>query len=54
MMCAALAGFVLPGDRVDVVLIRSETAARSQGYSDIILQRVTVLAVDQLAGDRAR
>ena len=48
-----VAGFVLPGDRVDVVLIRSETAARSQGYSDIILQRVTVLAVDQLAGDRA-
>ncbi len=48
-----VAGFVLPGDRVDVVLIRSETAARSQGYSEIILQRVTVLAVDQLAGDRA-
>jgi hypothetical protein len=32
-----VAGFVSPGDRVDVVLIRSDT--RNESYSDIILQR---------------
>jgi pilus assembly protein CpaB len=45
-----VAGFVSPGDRVDVVLIRSDT--RNESYSDIILQRAMVLAVDQVAGER--
>jgi pilus assembly protein CpaB len=46
-----VAGFVSPGDRVDVVLIRTD--AHNESYSDIILERATVLAVDQLAGERA-
>ena len=46
-----VAGFVLPGDRVDVVLIRinSETSGK---FSDVLLQNVKVLAVDQLANER--
>ena len=45
-----VAGFILPGDRVDVVLIRTESAASGRSYSELILQNVKVLAVDQLAG----
>ena len=45
-----VAGFVLPGDRVDVVLIRTEAVASGQSYSELILQNAKVLAVDQLAG----
>ena len=45
-------GFILPSDRVDVVLIRSEGTSGSQSYSDVILQSVKVLAVDQLINDR--
>ena len=46
-----VAGFVLPGDRVDVVLIRtnSETSGK---FSDVLLQNVKVLAVDQVANER--
>jgi pilus assembly protein CpaB len=48
-----VAGFVLPGDRVDVVLIRAE---QSQGNnfrsSDVLLQDVKVLAVDQIASEQ--
>jgi pilus assembly protein CpaB len=49
-----VAGFVLPGDRVDVVLIRSVTSANNatDNYSDVLLQHVKVLAVDQLANER--
>jgi pilus assembly protein CpaB len=48
-----VAGFVLPGDRVDVVLIRSVTGANgSENISDVLLQHVKVLAVDQLANER--
>jgi pilus assembly protein CpaB len=43
-----VAGFILPNDRVDVVLIRSE----GENYSDILLQDVKVLAIDQLANRR--
>ena len=50
-----VAGFVLPGDRVDVLLIR--TANRPGGgppesFSDVMLQHVKVLAVDQLVNER--
>src|SRR5262245_49654535 len=44
-----VAGFVLPGDRVDVVLIRSNN---NESFSDVLLQHVKVLAVDQLANER--
>lgn len=50
-----VAGFVLPGDRVDVVLIRSEnrtTTGRTENSSDILVQHVKVLAVDQIANER--
>jgi pilus assembly protein CpaB len=48
-----VAGFILPGDRVDVVLIRSdsETGVR-RDYSDLLLQDVKVIAVDQLASEQ--
>ena len=48
-----VAGFVLPGDRVDVMLTRS---IRQQGneetYVDVLLQGVKVIAIDQIADDR--
>ncbi len=48
-----VAGFVLPGDRVDVLLSRS---IRQQGneetYVDVLLQGVKVIAIDQIADDR--
>jgi pilus assembly protein CpaB len=47
-----VAGFILPGDYVDVVLIAEEGAARRENYSEILLQHVKVLAVDQLASER--
>jgi pilus assembly protein CpaB len=50
-----VAGFVLPGDRVDVVLIRTETRQPSnttETYSDVLVEHVKVLAVDQLANER--
>jgi len=47
-----VAGFIQPNDRVDVVLIRTEGAANGQGYSDVILQNMKVLAIDQMAGQQ--
>ena len=52
-----VAGFVLPGDRVDVVLIRSVHRPNGlpvESFSDVLLQHVKVLAVDQLANERSR
>ncbi len=48
-----VAGFILPGDFVDIVLIGEEGAGvRRESYSEIFLQHVKVLAVDQLASER--
>jgi pilus assembly protein CpaB len=47
-----VAGFILPGDFVDVVLIAEDGPPRRENYSDILLQHVKVLAVDQLASER--
>ena len=44
------AGFVLPGDRVDVLLTRTEEKG---GINDVLLQNVRALAVDQLADERS-
>jgi pilus assembly protein CpaB len=44
-------GFVLPGDRVDVLLTRQNE--RTTGMNDVVLQNARVLAVDQLADDAA-
>jgi pilus assembly protein CpaB len=43
-------GFVLPGDRVDIVLTRQE---KENASAQVLLQDVRVLAVDQNADERA-
>ena len=45
-----VAGFVLPGDRVDVSLTRQ---AEKVNTNDVVLQNVKVLAIDQIADERA-
>jgi pilus assembly protein CpaB len=45
-----VAGFVLPGDRVDVALTRQ---ADKNNTNDVVLQNVKVLAIDQVADERA-
>lgn len=45
-----VAGFILPGDRVDVLVTRSQEKESSS--NDVVLQSVRVLAIDQLADDR--
>jgi pilus assembly protein CpaB len=48
-----VAGFILPGDFVDVVLIKTDDEhVRRENYSEMLLQRVKVLAIDQLASER--
>lgn len=50
-----VAGFVLPGDRVDIMLTHNRvtsTQRRGQVQTDVLLQGVRVLAVDQSADDR--
>jgi len=46
-------GFVLPNDRVDIVLVRAEDSARAYNNndfrSDLLLQNVRVLGIDQEA-----
>jgi pilus assembly protein CpaB len=44
-------GFVLPGDRVDVVLTRQ--VDKNAASNDLVLQNARVLAVDQVADERA-
>jgi pilus assembly protein CpaB len=46
-----VAGFVLPGDRVDVALTRHTD--KQNATSDVVLQNVRVLAIDQIADERA-
>jgi pilus assembly protein CpaB len=43
-------GFVLPGDRVDVVMTRQ--LDKSSATNEVVLQNVRVLAIDQLADTR--
>jgi pilus assembly protein CpaB len=44
-----VAGFVLPGDRVDVLMTR---AANETGSTDVVLQNIRVLGIDQLADEQ--
>lgn len=44
-----VAGFVLPGDHVDVLLTRNQEKEASA--TDVVLQHARVLAVDQIADD---
>ncbi len=46
-----VAGFVLPGDFVDIVMIADEPSSKRQSYSDILLEHVKVLAIDQIASE---
>jgi pilus assembly protein CpaB len=46
-----VAGFVLPGDFVDIVMIADEVSSKRQSYSDILLEHVKVLAIDQIANE---
>jgi pilus assembly protein CpaB len=45
-----VAGFVLPGDRVDVMLSRQ--IDKGTAINDVVLKNVKVLAIDQLADER--
>jgi pilus assembly protein CpaB len=45
-----VAGFVLPGERVDVLITRN--LDKDAAYTDVLLQNVRVLASDQLADSR--
>jgi pilus assembly protein CpaB len=45
-----VAGFLVPGDRVDVLLTRQEVNAPTP-ITDILLQNVKVLGIDQIASD---
>ena len=50
-----VAGFVLPGDRVDVILTVGESAnsdPNSAAYADVLLQNAKVLGIDQQTNDR--
>ena len=53
-----VAGFVLPGERVDVLLTRTrieemgDTLQSKSAFTDVLLENVRVLAIDQLADDR--
>jgi pilus assembly protein CpaB len=46
-----VAGFVLPGDFVDLVMIADELSSKRQSYSDILLEHLKVLAIDQIASE---
>jgi pilus assembly protein CpaB len=45
-----VAGFILPGDHVDVLLTR--TGEKNTAITDVVIQDVQVLAIDQLADQR--
>ena len=48
-----VAGFLLPGDRVDVLLTRQPDGSRDRNdlVADVILQNVVVLGIDQVADE---
>ena len=52
---AGVAGFILPGDYVDIVYTRDEETRRNGNklISDIILQNVKVLGIDQNLNDQS-
>ena len=51
---SGVAGFILPGDRVDIILTRQMTNAgggRASLATEVILQNVTVLGIDQMLSE---
>jgi pilus assembly protein CpaB len=50
---SGVAGFLLPGDRVDILLTRQlEDGGKKNPVTDVILQNVVVLAIDQLTDEQ--
>jgi len=47
-----VAGFVLPGDRVDILLTRSSVPGGTLMVADIVLQNIVILGIDQSADQR--
>ncbi len=48
-----VAGFIVPGDRVDVLVTRNEGGGGQNGtINDVLLQNIRVLGIDQIASDR--
>jgi pilus assembly protein CpaB len=47
-----VAGFIFPGDYVDVVLTRINNGAGDKDFSEVILQHIKVLAIDQTSEER--
>jgi pilus assembly protein CpaB len=48
-----VAGFVLPGDRVDVALTRhKDNNGKDRSTTEVVLQNTRVLAIDQIADER--
>ena len=48
---SSVAGFVLPGDVVDVLITRGAGSDNAQQITDVLLQNVRVVAIDQDASD---
>jgi len=51
-----VAGFILPGDRVDVVLMRENRQSQGrevENSADVLLEFVKVLAIDQILNERS-
>lgn len=50
---SGVAGFILPGDRVDILLTRQigDGSARDNYGTDIILQNISILGIDQLSSE---
>lgn len=48
---SGVAGFLLPGDNVDVLLTRQLGRDQKNFVSDVIIQNVSVLGIDQLASE---
>lgn len=48
-----VAGFIVPGDRVDIISTRGEGGSQdAAAFADVLLQNAKVLAIDQLADER--
>jgi pilus assembly protein CpaB len=48
---AGVAGFVLPGDSVDVLITRTPPDSKNAQITDMLLQNVRVIAIDQNANE---
>lgn len=50
---SGVAGFILPGDHVDILLTRQFGTGEQNLVSDVIIQSVTVLGIDQFTDQKA-